>query len=189
MSDGPYRSLPMSRGWKRLAEFSENANFDPADVCSAAVRALEETWRAEVPAPIMEGVRAVFLEEQPDLWANLRTQEAEALSSTACGSGFARLLADHTLGVLNEGVTGEAGLTEAANRALQARAARAARQIEEHYCREASAPVTKQVRERLEAAIANADFGALARRCAGLDSGTKTRRSLKHADIDDGVAL
>lgn len=189
MSDGPYRSLPMSRDWKRLAKFSENENFDRADTCAAATRALESTWRNEVPVVVVKGIRDVFLEQQPGLFTDAQIARMRALMAESAGYGFGRLLTEHAIGVLNEGMCGEAGLTEATRRALDACSARVARQIEEHYCRKASARLTRQVRERIAQAISAADFDTLARHCAGLDRGTIRSGSFKHTEIDDGVPL
>lgn len=189
MSDGPYRSLPMSRSWKRLAEFSENENFDRADTCAAATRALETTWRDEVPVAVVKGMRAVFLEQQPGLFTDAQITKLQALAEESAGYGFGRLLTDHAVSVLNEGLSGEAGLVEATRRALDAYSARAARQIEEHYCRKASACLTRQVRERIAQAISAANFHTLARHCAGLDQGAIRSGSFKHMGIDDGVSM
>lgn len=190
MSDGPYRSLTMSRGWKRLAEYAENANFDRADTCAAASHALETTWRNEVPAVVVNGLREVFLDRQPGLFADARLARIDALAAEAAGYGLGRQLAGHASSVLAQGLTGEAGLAEATRRALHAYAARAARQIEEHYCRKASAKLTQQVRNRISSAIGAADFDTLARQCSGLESGSGRRSGVrKHVDIDEGVAL
>lgn len=129
MSDGPYRSLPMSRDWKRLAEFSENENFDRADTCAAATNALAGTWRNEVPVVVVKGIRGVFLEQQPGLFIDAQISKMQALMEESAGYGFGRLLTDHAVAVLNEGRCGEAGLVEATRRALDAYSARAARQI------------------------------------------------------------
>lgn len=189
MSDGPYRSLPMSRGWKRLAKFAENANFDRADTCAAATHALSTTWRNEVPAAIVKGIREVFLEREPGLFSDMRLARIDAVVSDNAGYGLGRMLGAHASSVLNEGLTGEAGFVEATRRTLDSYTARATRQIEEHYCREASARLTRQVRERIGQAVGSADLGALARQCAGLEPRARRSSVRKHVDIDEGVAL
>lgn len=189
MSDGPYRSLPMSRGWKRLAKFAENANFDHADTAAAATHALLTTWRNEVPAAIVKGVRDVFLEREPGLFSDMRHTRIDAVVSDNAGYGLGRMLGAHASSVLSEGLTGEAGLCEATRRTLDTYTARANRQIEEHYCREASARLTRQVRERIGQAIATADLDALARQCAGLEPRARRSGVRKHAGIDEGVAF
>lgn len=189
MSDGPYRSLPMSRAWKRLAKLAENANFDPTDTAAAAMQALASTWASEVPSQVSKGLWDVFLDREPGLFGDGQTTHAQALSSTAAGFGLGRLLTEHAVVVLAEGMHGEAALGETVQRALHAYAARAARQIEEHYCRQASGKLTRQVRERIAGAIATADFSGLAKQCSGLESKVSGRRSTKHTSLDDGVPL
>ena len=190
MSEGPYRSLPMSRGWKQLAKFAENANFDRADTSAAANHALKTTWANEVPAVVVKGLRDIFLEREPGLFADTRLAQIDALVSDTAGYGLGRLLTAHASSVLVEGLTGEAGLEETARRALESYAARAARQIEEDYCRKASTRLTQQVRTRITEAIGTADIPTLARQCVGLEARAKRGSSIrKHADVDEGVPL
>lgn len=190
MSDGPYKSLPMSRGWKRLAQFAENENFNSTDTCAAANNALEGTWRKEVPAAILKEVREVFFEPAPDLFNDARLKRIEEAASDAAGYGLARRLTAHASSVLTEGLSGEVGFIEAIKRAVWDYAARARRQMEEHYCRTASSRLTQQVRQRISQAISTADFDGLARRWSGLDKHSRKRSGIaKHAGLDDGVAI
>jgi hypothetical protein len=189
MSDGPYKSLPMSKGWKRLARCAENENFDSVDTCAAANNALEGTWQKEVPTAILKGVREVFFEPASDLFNDARLKRIEETAGEAAGYGLARQLTAHASSVLTEGLSGEVGLLEAIKRAVFDYAARARRQMEEHYCRTASARLTQQVRQRISQAIGAADFEGLARRWAGLDKRVKRGAMPKHAGLDDGVAL
>jgi hypothetical protein len=189
MSDGPYRSLPMSRSWKRLAEYSENENFDSVDTCGAATSALESTWRNEVLVATIRGVRDVFLEGEQDLFSNAQTEKLHAVEVDSAGYGLGRLLTGYAEAVLNDGFRGEAGLVEATKRTLEAYAARTARQIEEHYCRKASSRLTRQVRNRIAQAVSAADLETLARKCAGLQQASQRPASMKRTGIDDGVPL
>jgi hypothetical protein len=174
----------------RLAEFAENVNFDRADTGAAASHALRTTWTNEVPAIVVKGLRDVFLEKEPGLFADARLARVEAVVAETAGYGLGRLLAAHCSSVLAEGLTGEAGLTEATKRALESYAARSMRQIEEHYCRKASARLTAQVRSSISDAIGSVDITALARQCAGLEPPLRRGGSIrKHIDIDAGVAL
>ena len=135
MSDGPYRSLPMSRGWKRLAQYAENENFGSAETCAAANSALEGTWRKEVPAVVVNELREVFLEPASDLFNDERFKRIQEAGDEAAGYGLARTLTMCASSVLTEGLSGEVGFLEAIKRAVWDYAARARRQMEEHYCR------------------------------------------------------
>ena len=190
MSDGPYRSLPMSRGWKRLAQYAENENFGSAETCAAANSALEGTWRKEVPAVVVNELREVFLEPASDLFNDERFKRIQEAGDEAAGYGLARTLTMCASSVLTEGLSGEVGFLEAIKRAVWDYAARARRQMEEHYCRTASARLTQQVRQRISQAISAADFEGLARQWSGLDKRAGKRSVVpKHSGLDDGVAL
>lgn len=189
MSDGPYRSLPMSRWWKRLAKFSENENFASADMCGAAIQALWKTCRAELPPNVLEGLCSVFLEQQPGLFPDHHIDAVEVLRPMAAGHKICKLLLDHATYVLHEGGSGEIGLTEAAERMLTAVGESATRQIEEHYLRKDTVFLTRQVVGRVEQALGTADKRTLARRLCGLEWENSKRASHKHKDINDGVPL
>ncbi|MDA8450460.1 hypothetical protein M5C97_18180 [Acidovorax sp. NCPPB 3859] len=189
MSDGPYKSLPMSRSWKRLAHCAENENFNSSDTCAAANNALEVTWRQEVPTVVVNRLREVFFERVPDLFNDARINRIEEAAGDAVGYGLARRLTVHASSVLTEGLSGEVGFLEAIKRAVWDYAARARRQIEEHYCRTASSRLTQQVRQRILQAISAADFEGLARRWAGLDKRAKRSVISNRTGLDDGVAL
>lgn len=189
MSDGPYRSLPMTRSWKRLAKFAQNQNFEPADICSAAVTALAKDWRAGVPPAVVDGIRNVFLAQQAGLFPEQRIEQLQALRRNTAGHGFAGLFFDCAVAVVHTGRSGEAALVEAANNALLVRASRGVRQVEEHYYREATTALANRVRGRLEDAIENTGVGALARQLLNIIPGPAPRRSMKRQGLDDGVPL
>ncbi|MGE3712096.1 MAG: hypothetical protein AB7G35_20820, partial [Hyphomicrobiaceae bacterium] len=66
MSDGPHRSLIMSKAWKRLAERADIKAFDPAEVCAAVPTALAEDWR-DLAREILTVVREVLDPSRPHL--------------------------------------------------------------------------------------------------------------------------
>ena len=130
------------------------------------------------------------MDREPGLFADAQQARVDAAASAAAGYGLGRQLVAHASCVLEEGLTGEAGLSEAIKRTLYASAARRARQIEEHYCRKASAHLTQQVRDRISQAIGTVDFDAMARQLSGLEPRAARCSGIrKHVDIDEGVAL
>lgn len=189
MSDGPYRSLPMSRSWKRLAEFSENENFGGDDVCAAAVRALGETLRTEVPAQVLKHLSGVFLEQQAGLFCDQRIEAIQAVRSLSAGHMIGKLLVDNAACVAEAGGFGEKGMVEVVERTLSAIGTRHARQIEEHYLRKGTVALTKRVLVRVQRAFDVADKSALARQLCGFESSTPMQSSRKYQGIDDGVPL
>jgi hypothetical protein len=48
MSDGPHRSLPMRRGWKRVAERGDKRAYASEEVSEAIIVALEQDCRQEM---------------------------------------------------------------------------------------------------------------------------------------------
>jgi hypothetical protein len=189
MSDGPHRTLPMRRGWKRLAKRADKSAFNAEDVKDAVGPALTADWAIEVPRDFFEGVRD-FCGGRPGLPLQTdREVDLEALKRAAAGRGsLAGVLVDFAAQALAAGRIGEDALREAVRNTLHDRALRDARQVEEHYLREASARRAAYVRARIEAGIATVEFGDLA--------GTlmTQRASLnaappQHEGVDDGVDM
>jgi len=190
MSDGPYKSLPMSRAWKRVAEFAQNENFETADICDAAIQALTRDWHANVPAPFVAAIRSAFLTRQTSLFAEQNAEHVQAFSDVTGVRGFGKLFADCATAVLASGESGESGLIQAASDALLARAARGVRQVEEHYYRKAPTALARTVRARLEAAITGTDLHTCAYRLLKVGREQPIERgSRKHEGLDDGVPM
>jgi len=78
-------------------------------------------------------------------------------------------------------------LIEAVRNALEARGAKAIKQIQEHYCRESSNPRADRVKTRLEEGLSGANLDRLARRICKTEP-TEKRPTLKQG-LDDGVML
>jgi hypothetical protein len=140
MSDGPYKSLPMSRAWKRLAEFAQNPNFEPGDINEAARTALMRDWRANVPVALIAAVREIFCGSQSSLFAEQRVEQLRAVETQTRNQAFARVFLDCAVNRMESGNMGETGFVHAAADALLARGARGARQVEEHYFRKSTPP-------------------------------------------------
>lgn len=189
MSDGPYKSLPMSRAWKRLAEFAQNDNFEPAHIAEAAISALMRDWRANVPVAMLTAVREVFCGSQNTLFNEQRIEQLRTIGEQTGNQAFGRLFLDCAVMQMEAKQTGEAGLVQAAADALLARAARGVRQVEEHYFRKSSASLAKSVRGRLEQGVIGADLAGCARTLLKISPAPARRPSLKHQGIDEGVPI
>jgi hypothetical protein len=189
MSDGPHRTLPMRRGWKRLAKRADKSAFNAEDVKDAVGPALSADWAVEVPRDFFEGVRDLCA-GRPGLPLQIdREADVEALKRAAAGRGsLAGVLADFAAQALAEGKTGEDALREAVRNTLHDRALRAARQVEEHYLRETSARRAAYVRTRIEVGIATAGLGDLAGTL--MTQGTSSSAAPpQHRGVDDGVDM
>ena len=140
MSDGPHRSLNMPRGWKRLAERADNKAYAPEEVRDALPEALEHDWRAEVPDNVCRRVRDILSDSQSSLFGDQRAKRLEALRRETAGYALGNTFLDYAIRAAARGRCGDEALREAAGKALTDRAARGARQVEEHYYREVHAP-------------------------------------------------
>jgi hypothetical protein len=189
MSDGPYKSLPMSRAWKRLAEFVQNPSFEPGDIKEAARHALMRDWRANVPVGLIAAIREVFCGSQATLFAEQRVEQLRAMETQTRNQALARLFLDCAVLRMESGDTGEAGFVQAAADALMGRGARGVRHVEEHYFRKSTADLAKSIRRRLEQGVISADLDGCARILLKLTPGPSRRSSMKHRGLDEGVPL
>jgi hypothetical protein len=187
MSDGPHRSLPMCSGWKRVAERGDKRAYAADEISRAIIPALELDCRTEMQPGFIDRVYKAFRNQESSLFKDGLGKQLESLRGMA-GSGIGRAVLDHSIMVAERGGTGRRGLEEALKSALKDRAAKGARQIEEHYCREASAPRAQKVRERIEEGIRGADLVGLARQILKVDP-PSPRPAMRQEGLDDGVRL
>jgi len=185
MSDGPHRSLPMRLGWKRVAECGDNRAFVSEEVSEAIVPALEQDCHAEMAEPFLDALWRAFCGREPALFEVSIGQELQALRQSA-GPGIGRVILDHAILVADAGKSGKAGLLEAVRNGLTDRAARGARQVEEHYYRKSNTPRAQRVRARIEKAVGGAAIDGLARRLLKIEHGPAIRVTM-HQGLDDGV--
>jgi hypothetical protein len=149
MSDGPHRSLNMTRSWKQVAERSDKRSYSSGEISDSFVGALEKDCRREINPGFIDTAWRIFSDPEPSLFVTKISDQLETLRRQA-RSGMGRSVLDQAILSAERGKTGREGLTEAVKNALGDRAARAMRQIEEHYCRESSNPRADRVRTRME---------------------------------------
>lgn len=188
MSDGPHRSLPMRRGWKRVAEWADNQVFEREQINNAMIPALQEDCRGELSPEFLSSLLAACRNQEGSLFKKELGPELEALSSAA-GYGLGRMVLEYAKQLSARGTTGLDIAQKAMTDALTDRAARGARQVEEHYCRKSSEKRALKVRQRIEEAISGADVEGLARQIINPKTGESARLPLKRQGLDDGVKL
>ncbi len=188
MSDGPHRTLPMCRGWKRVAEWADNQVFEPEQVNNAMVAALGEDCRGEISPEFLSGFLGACGNQENSLFKNITGPELEALSGDA-GSGLARLVLEYAKQLSDRGVTGLDIAKKAIEDTLNDRAVRGIRQVEEHYCRKSTESRANRVRERMEQAFSRAGVEGLTRQIMNSKVGSPDRPPLKRQGLDDGVRL
>lgn len=187
MSDGPHRSLPMRKGWKRVAESADNQAFGTDEIRDAILPALEEDCRGEISPEFFSSLRRVCADQEASLFKNDVAPSLEGLRNAA-GAGLARVVLNYALQQAARGNSAKDIPESALKDALMDRAARGARQVEEHYCRESTTPRANRVRERIEQAIGSADIDAVARRILDPESKSGTQAPRRQG-LDDGVKL
>jgi len=176
----------MRKGWKRVAERCDQNAFASEEVSEAIVVALEQDCRQEMSAPFLDAAWRIFADPEPSLFTGQQiAPQLESLRQMA-GSGLGRMVLEEAILVAERGGTGMAGLTQAITNALTNRAAKGARQIEEHYCRESTTPRARHVRARIEEVIGSAAFDGLAHRILRVES-TPRPQITRQQGLDDGV--
>ena len=168
MSDGPYKTLKMSRPWKRLAKVAANPVHTPDEVAEAFAPALLDEWGA-VSSAFARQVRAALGDDaRGNLFAEVSVAETRRLQDAA-QNPVERLLAAQACDVARDGLVGAVAYQAAVHRTLDERVHTRSRQLEEHYLGEAS-PDAGRLRAKLDAAI-----GALRtdRLAAGIASGAE----------------
>jgi hypothetical protein len=190
MSDGPHRSLKMRRGWKRVAERGDKRAFATDEISNAIIPALEQDCREEMSPQFLDSLCTVCRNQEDSLFKDQIEPQLEALRRSA-GSGIGRVVLDDVIRLSASGEQGQDIAVKAMTNAFTDRAARGARQVEEHYLREATAPRAQRVRERIDQAIStSADaIRGLARQMLRIDADRSARPPLKRQGLDDGVRL
>lgn len=188
MSDGPHRSLPMHRGWKRVAERCANIAFSTEEITNALIPALQQDCQAEMSPELVNGIRNVFDDQAASLFKDDPRPRLEALREVA-GCGIGLTLLDNVIELSPSGAAELDDLARAMTAALEDRAGRSSRQIEEHYCRTSAAPRALNTRSRMEQSIAASPLETLARQILKLDGGAPVRRAIRMQGLDDGVRI
>jgi hypothetical protein len=188
MSDGPYKSLPMRRGWKKVAQWAENPAFAPEEICNAIIPALARDWNIDVPAELARSVEEI-LGVQQDLFKEQKVLRLESLRPITAGRGLGKVFLECAIQLAASGAAGPEAPVEAATNALAVRASRGAQHVEEHYCRKSTAPRAQNVRARIEQGIGNASLNDLARQLLKRDPALPSRTPPKQRGLDDGVRL
>jgi hypothetical protein len=188
MSDGPHRSLPMRRGWKRVAEYGDNRACAPEEIGDAIIPALEQDCRDEMAPKFIDALYKTFRDQESSLFKDQIGPQLEALRGIA-GHGIGRIMLEHGIQISATGKVGIDALLGAAENALTDRAARGARQVEEHFCRKSNQPRGTAVRARIEEAIRSAPLAGLARQIFRIDPRSSPRATRKQQGLDDGVRL
>lgn len=180
----------MRQGWKRVAKRGDKAAFATEEIATALVHALKQDCVQEMGPQLLGGLCNVCREQERSLFKDQIEAQLEALKPLAV-SGIGRIILDQAIHLAAAGEQGIDIAVGAVRNALTDRAARGARQVEEHYFRESTTPRARNVRNRIDQAI-NSNGTAiemLARQVLKLDSRKPAAQPVRQQGLDDGVAL
>lgn len=156
MSDGPHRCLNMRKAWKDASQAAASPAFSEDEVGQRVVRAVRDDWLKEVPINFMTELRRVFGAEDQGSLIPPSVDAAMALSRLVPGSAFVAALSECAEDAAARGLAGETAIADITSAALEDRAERSLRHIQEIYQRESSAKHTRQVLDRLSAPLTKA---------------------------------
>jgi len=187
MSDGPHRSLPMGRRWKKLAECLDNGLFSVDDVRDRRDSAILGEFAREVPDALMGSLRDILCSsDQGSLFAP-SGDEIENLRMQANGSPVGNLLLDCTIDAVNSGQTGEAALAAACGETANEILDRHARGMAEHYQRKTGAKRASDFQSRLGSIQDGRSMDSLVNRLVQGGRAMVIRAPVRHTGLDDGV--
>ena len=187
MSDGPHRSLPMGRRWRKLAECIDNASFTLEEVCERRDAAVLGEFSREVPDTLMSDLRNILCSsDQGSLFAP-SGDEIETLRMQANGSPAGNLLLDCAIDAVNSGVVGEAALSSAYQETANEILDRHARGMAEHYQRETGAKRAAHFQARIGTILHQQSITDLTSRLVQGGRAMVIRAPTRHTGLDDGV--
>ena len=187
MSDGPYKTMKMSRPWKGLAKIAANPAHSVAETAEAFQPALLNDWGAVRPAFAKEIRAALGDNERGNLFPEVSVSETQRLQAAAQNPVEA-LLAAQACDVAREGQVGLSAYEAAIRATLDDRAICRSRQMEEHYVAENSADAG-QLRHKLYSAIPSIGTDRLAAGIAAGDGLRSLAQKVDRSGLEDGPAL
>ena len=187
MSDGPHRSLPMGRRWKKLAECVDNALFSEEEVRERRDSAILGEFSREVSIRLMSKLRDILCSSDQGTLFAPSGDEIESLRILTDGSPVGNLLLDCTIDAVNSGQTGQAALAAAFGDTASEIFDRHARGMAEHYQRETGAKRASHFQSRIESIQDSRSMDGLVNRILQGGSAMVIRAPTRHTGLEDGV--
>jgi hypothetical protein len=189
MSDGPYRSLPMRPAWKAVARRADLPAYEASEIAEALVGALKKDCETDVRPEMVTDLKHVCDAFQGSLFAAHLATELARLRALAQTSLEAVMIESVRAAAIN-GAPTRSQFIEAVAEALEDRAMRGARQVEEHYLRHVEQAESSRVRDRVEGAIVDASpaIRCLAGQLLGFEN-EAFARPVRRESLEDGVVL
>jgi hypothetical protein len=184
MSDGPFRSLPMSPRWKKVAEFANNSAASRDDISLAVESAIQQEWKRDVPPDLIEKIKEEI--SQPNLFGE---PDFEKLRRIATGKPIANSILNYLNNIGYSDTPSNEILINAITQSIVERSARALRQIQEHCIRRAEADRSFMVGGRITQALREIGYDKLAQKLLDPKAMESSKKMFKKTGLDDGVKI
>lgn len=185
MSDGPHRSLPLDRRWRRFTECAGNPNFTQGEVQEALTIALDADARRTLPKSLLRSLATLLADRQISLDRNAEIARLQQLRLKA-RSDIARDLIDYVVLEARSGQRRE--VSHAMRRVLLDLGASRLRQIEEH-CLRHSSPQAELVPTRAAEALRTASLADPVHRLFEAGRVPAPTSLAARTGLDDGIPL
>ena len=185
MSDGPHKSLPMRRHWKKFAERAQGQAFSHAELDEAFAFGLRKDY-SKVPLSV---IRDIFIngteasQRREDI--SIQLNDARQICR---GSAEGNILLDCAIEANNNGMTGVTACKYAMKNALETYAIDVCRQIEEHHLRKEPGSVS-YIRSRLSIARSQCEYETLVSELTSSSLSNTDFRLTKRTGLDEGPLL
>lgn len=188
MSDGPHKSLNMSRRWKKVAEVADNGAYSDKDVQLSMMDALANDWN-HVSDALSKRVEEIVDRGERMLFPEEYAVKLKGLYGTTDDSELGRTFLDFAVMHVADGTPHDQICDTALESALRKWLSARNRQIEEHYLRRSGSDRAAHLRERVKrAAITLGSEGVV--NLLGARAGKSGPKALvKRTGLDDGVPL
>lgn len=185
MSDGPHRSLPMRRWWRKVAERADKPAFSVSECAEAIAVAMERECREGLRPRFREGLQG--LHSEPGLFGTAESPQLRSLALEA-ETPLERCVMDNIAILTPEDWKDFNRISKAVSNAMRDGTPRFLSQIEEHTLR--AAPRRAQhVRERLNEAVQAANLEEVTRRVLQPSTRTAPANVKPKTGLEEGVTL
>ncbi|RYG89105.1 MAG: hypothetical protein EON59_02160 [Alphaproteobacteria bacterium] len=189
MSDGPHRSLPLRRAWKKVCEIADGRAHAIEEVVEQIPAALAADAKGEIGESLLKRLRQILTSDQPQLIDDT-PQQVAALRSQAA-SVMEIDLVEAVTDALRDGKRGADAFQTGAEAVVEERGQAVTRSVVEHYLRKSPLERAAHVEQRVSDALKQA--GERVRDVAtGIVTGVMDHALSKAVDrsgLDDGPAL
>lgn len=191
MSDGPHRSLPLNRGWKKFAEHADNSAYSADEVSSSLPSPLGKDWKKYISPSLLRSLRDILGDtSQGSLLSDSKIEQLNMLRSAGVGNNFANTLIDCAEDAVRRNLFGQEAVQQSAISALKELAYDGIRSVEEHYLRKkVSQNVILDVRNRMVEAAEKCPYNDISSQLLYKGKLSSEYKINKNTSVDDGPPL